>query len=501
MQIELVVIGIFFISVILVMILGKRIRKTTDFWLVGIFFLGIMSTIIIGWPHPSDRARVVIEGFSYVLIGMLLPIFWNIGRNAKRLEHFLMVGILIIIIGGLVAWTHFRVVTIHVLGNSHGGLEEELKEFNNAHKGLGIQAKLVYDWRALDTNERYEKMHKYITGTERVDIIELDRIWLEEAMGTTNSILFPLDRFFEQDMKESAFLEASLDIARHSSTRCLYAIPLFVDVGIIFYRKDLLGKLHNPITFNDLSNIMTRLFTRTKRKDLEGFVFQGARYEGLNCAFFELLSSSNTSIIGYDGNIQINTEPIISVLLKLRNMIFVRGTIPLSVLVFKEEESYKLFIEGHAIILRNWARFLQSWDDELFMITRKDIGITSFAKPVLGGWYLGIMKGSKHPKEAWEVIKFLIRPNMLKYRATNSDVSRRRIPADMDVLSELHTYFPYVFEVKKSLLKAQHRPRLQDYELFSKIMYEAIFEILYKADITEETIRDILNDAQSKLPQ
>ena len=95
----------------------------------------------------------------------------------------------------------------------------------------------------------------------------------------------------------------------------------------------------------------------------------------------------------------------------------------------------------------------------------------------------------------------MTRSSTLEQRATSPDVSRRRIPADMDVLSQLQTYFPLIPEVKQALLKAKPRPRTQDYQLFSELMSGTLFEILSRDDATEQTIRSILDGAQRKLDQ
>jgi multiple sugar transport system substrate-binding protein len=473
---------------------------THDFWFLGLLLLGLFSVIILDWPHPNDRARVVIESFSFVFMGMLLPLLWNTAKKANRLEHFLLAIIMVIMIGGLISWTHFRVVTIHVVGNSHGGLESEIKEFNNAYEDSGIEVKLVYDWQALDTNERYDMMHKKLTDSDGIDIIELDGIWIESIINNGKCGLLPLDTYFEKDFAERDFLVAAMDAARHSKTHNLYAIPLYIDAGLIIYRKDFLGNLPDPVNFNDLNNTVTKLLAKLKTKSLDGIVFPGARYEGLNCMFYEMLSSLNASIIGYDGTVNINSDAVVSTLKELNDMIHKDNITPKSVLVFKEKESYELFLNGHALVLRNWSyKFLQSWENGSFMFDHGDIGITSFPDPVLGGWYLGIVSESEHPKEAWEVIKFLTRSSIIKRRATNPDVRLRRIPADIDVLSQLEFDFSFMPEIEQAFLRAKPRPRMKDYLSFSKHLSTTLYNIISKGGATNQTIKNKLDKAQKEL--
>ena len=307
--------------------------------------------------------------------------------------------------------------------------------------------------------------------------------------------LLSLDQFYERDMGDQRFLVAALDVARDSKTGSLFGIPLYLDVGLIFYRKDLLGELPNPTTLDDLKKAISQSFAKTKKKGLLGFIFQSAQFEGLNAFFFEALSSEKVNIVRNDGKVHINSEAAKSVLKKLHQLIYEDGIVSPAVLVFQEEESRKLFMIGRAAALRNWPYVLHQWEPS--WIPKETVGITTFRNPVLGGWFLSIAKESKHPEEAWKVIQYLI--SIQRLRATHPDRSRRRIPSDTEVLSGLHIDFPFMSKVEKALAIAKARPRIENYDLFSKNLSNVLFKILNDANATEETIGIALDEVQKEL--
>lgn len=353
---------------------------------------------------------------------------------------------------------------------------------------------MVYDFRNQDTSERYDIVRNYFEGKVGADILELDIIWMEEAISKDR--LRSLDSFFEQDMGEYHFLPITLDAAKESYSAKLYGIPLYVDVGLVFYRKDLLGNLPDSVTLDDLEDAINSTLMKMDKKGIEGFIFQSAQYEGLNCLFLELMSSKNISIVDDYGKIHLNSDSVKTAIEQVHDAIYKSGIVPPSVLVFKEKESRDLFTCGRALVARNWPFVLQSWEKSS-KIPLNHIGVTNFGKPVLGGSFLGIMKDTKHPKESWEVIKFLIHPNRQFKRATSDNESWRRIPPDMEVLSNLRARFPLLSNIELALQKAVPRPRLQNYQHFSNALSKALFEILSRAD-AKQKIGEILDKAQKE---
>src|SRR5262249_57457898 len=69
----------------------------------------------------------------------------------------------------------------------------------------------------------------------------------------------------------------------------LYRMPVRTDVGLLYFRRDLLAaaRIEPPRTFAELMSAARRLQSPPA---LWGFVWQGKQYEGLVCDFLETLS-------------------------------------------------------------------------------------------------------------------------------------------------------------------------------------------------------------------
>lgn len=70
----------------------------------------------------------------------------------------------------------------------------------------------------------------------------------------------------------------------------LIALPVYVDGGLLYYRKDLLenyGYQRPPETLAELIeySLNVQKEMRKNNKNFYGFVWQGAQYEGLSCIF------------------------------------------------------------------------------------------------------------------------------------------------------------------------------------------------------------------------
>ena len=76
-----------------------------------------------------------------------------------------------------------------------------------------------------------------------------------------------------------------------------YAIPWYIDAGVLYYRKDLLEKygLKIPATWPEL--VETAREITKHEQGLYGFLWQGKQYEGLVCVVLEFLWSNGGDVL------------------------------------------------------------------------------------------------------------------------------------------------------------------------------------------------------------
>ena len=209
----------------------------------------------------------------------------------------------------------------------------------------------------------------------------------------------------------------------------LVALPLFTDAGILYYRTDLLDKhgfTQPPQTWEDLTD-MAKKIQEGERKagklDFQGFVFQGAAYEGLTCDGLEWIYSYNGgTIIDQKGNITINNPNAIKALDLAKSWV---GTIaPRGVTVYQEEQARNLFQGANAAFMRNWPYAYALGNAPESPISGK-LAVTVLPKggadgrhaATLGGWQLMVSKYSKNPEAAADLVRFLCSAEVQKKQA------------------------------------------------------------------------------------
>jgi ABC-type glycerol-3-phosphate transport system substrate-binding protein len=210
-------------------------------------------------------------------------------------------------------------------------------------------------------------------GTATAAVIGLDVVWT--AQFAENNWIIPLDSYLtanELDDYGSGIVQACI----YDGTT--YAYPYFQNLGILWYRKDLMD-LHFGAgnwseadfatweglkdTANYILNNQSGLLT-TDDSDLVGYVGQFDAYEGGVVNFFEWAGSNGaTNLVTSDGQVNIDTTAVDEAMDFLKALIppqytGVQGTdyiIPRNGLVHDEGSSVGKWLANESIFMRQWT--------------------------------------------------------------------------------------------------------------------------------------------------
>ena len=289
-------------------------------------------------------------------------------------------------------------------------LRRQLTRFMEDHPEITVIQRTTPD--AAD--QRHQLYVQWLNaGADDPDILQLDIIWTAEFAAA--GWLLPLDSF-APDL--ASFFPVTV-AANHWEGK-LYALPWFVDVGMLYWRTDLLDR--PPMSFAELARQATEAQARTGLPF--GFVWQGARYEGLVTVFLEHLGGFGGRIFDDAGRVVVDATPAVRALTYMRDSIYQSGVVPQAALTWQEEQTRFAFQNGQAVFMRNWpyaAALLQDRAESQvagrFAVAPMPASPGGSPTAVLGGSQLAINANSNHPHAAYAVIAYLLQPEQMRERA------------------------------------------------------------------------------------
>jgi trehalose/maltose transport system substrate-binding protein len=287
------------------------------------------------------------------------------------------------------------------------------REFQQFTRQTGIQVKFLPSQET--PQQRLIMLRKLLeTGASSLDVFSVDVIW----PGILNEYSVDLKPYFANELPAVFPVLAAND----SVDGKLMAMPFRADLGLLFYRTDLLqryGYRGPPQTWDELETMAARIQKGERARGNEsfwGFVWQGANAETLTCNALEWqVSQGGGRIIERDKTISVNNPRAIRAWERAAHWV---GSIsPPSVIAYKEWDGTNVWAAGNAAFMRNWpqasvqSRAPGSPIRDKFSVTMLPAGSAGRAG-TLGGTSLAVSRSSAHPRQAVELVRFLSSQNV-----------------------------------------------------------------------------------------
>lgn len=254
-----------------------------------------------------------------------------------------------------------------------------------------------------------------------------DMVWLKEHastpdvyesdiidIGTLAPYMLDLSQYLNEDDRQN--MPAVMQNFTFNGRAV--ALPVHTDIGLLFYRTDLLkkyGYAHPPKTWDELE-VMAAWIQAGERASgnagFWGFVWEGsAENEGLIYTALEWQASSGGGqIIEPNGTVSVNNPWTIAALRRARKWV---GTIsPPAVTAYQMEDLSNTWQSGRAAFTRNWP-YYYAMGQGADSLSRGKFDVAPLpsggmgAAGTLGGWQMSVSKYSAHPNEAVELVQYL----------------------------------------------------------------------------------------------
>lgn len=316
-----------------------------------------------------------------------------------------------------------------------------ISNFNKMESG---KIKVVLQTQSADTGTYFKTLERGLqAGSTTPDVFAGDVIWPAQLAGL--NVLLPVDKYFSKS-QQSKYIPGTIQDVQYKGHT--YGAPWFTDFGLIYYRKDLLAKYKLPVpqTWQTLQTEARLLVTKKAIK--EGFVFQGAQYEGLVCDALEYVWGAGGQI--YGPNAAKTAAQAAAGLQVMRNMV-TSGASPTAVTTYQESQTANDFTDGLAAFARNWPYMWSLAQAKGSKVAGK-VGVTNLmhnpgqtAYSTLGGWWLGINKKTAHPDQAWQFINYLIGMQQQEYYAIHGGHAVAMVAANKaDSVVKVNSWLPSV---------------------------------------------------------
>ncbi len=332
---------------------------------------------------------------------------------------------------GLAASAHAATVTIAC---GAVGVERELCESASQEwaQETGHDVKLIAVPDASD--QRYGFYRDQLSrGASTIDVYQVDVIW----PGLLAEHFIDLADHIPESVR-AQYLDSLMET--NTVNDRLVAMPWYVDVGLLYYRKDLLQEygLDVPETWAELESA-ARTIQQGERQERDvpadavdeqrfwGFVFQGDDYEGLTCDALEWVNAYGGGHIldPETGEITINNPQAEAALARAGD--WVGDIAPERVTRYIEPDTHEMFQRGNAAFMRNWPYAYTLTNSGEASQVKGKVGVTQLPRgtgsedagraSVLGGWQLAVARYSDNPGVAADLVAHLTSKQEQKRRA------------------------------------------------------------------------------------
>ena len=370
-----------------------------------------------------------------------------------------------------------------------------LREFEARHPGIRVRAETLP--AASDEQHQFYVINLR-GGSSDFDVLALDVIWVAEFARA--GWIAEVGDLLPEDEREVLF-PASLEAVTYRDRQ--YAVPWFVDAGLLYYRRDLLERHGFPVprTWPELARAARTIAER--EPGVHGFVWQGRQYEGLVCNALEIVWSSGGDVL--DGERVVLESPESLRALEFLQSLVTQGISPAIVTTATEEPSRHVFGSGRAVFLRNWP---YAWT----LFTRPDsqvygkVGVAPLphfegheSAAALGGWNLGINAHSRHPDEAAAFVRFMASPAAQRTLALayGYNPARRELYSDPELLAAQ----PHLEALRDALDTARSRPVTPRYAQLSQVLQSEFSAVVTGLKRPEDALADAQREAERIMAQ
>uniref|UniRef100_A0A7C5U424 ABC transporter substrate-binding protein n=1 Tax=Fervidobacterium nodosum TaxID=2424 RepID=A0A7C5U424_9BACT len=412
------------------------------------------------------------------------------------MRKFVFVALLLVL--SVVAFSRVTItMTAGAVGKELEVLYAQLDRFMKANPDIKVSVMPMPN----SSTERHDLYVTYLaSGEKEPTVLMLDVIWPAEFAPyledlTADKAYFELDKFLPGTVKAATVGGK------------IVAVPWFTDAGLLYYRKDLLEKYgfkNPPKTWDELVTIAKTI--TAKEKNVVGFVWQGARYEGLVCDFMEYLISFGGDVLDDAGNVIVNSPASVKALQFMVDLIYKEKVSPQAVTTYMEEEARRKFQNGEAVFMRNWPYAWSLLNDPKDSKVAGKVGVAPLpagpsgkSAATLGGWMLGINKNAT-PEEkaaAKKLVKFLTSYDEQLYKAINAGQN----PTMMDVYknAELKKAAPFMVELYGMFINAAPRPRTAKYSEISDVIQKYAHAALTQQMTAQKAIEEMAKELNKVL--
>jgi len=384
-----------------------------------------------------------------------------------HLKALLAILVFCLIVSEAMAQSQLRFVTWR--SEAAGVWEQLIADFETRHPGIQV----VREIGPHSSTEFHDLVTQKLRNRDpEMDVFFMDVIWPGEfaAAGWAS----PLDEFFSA-AQQKEFLSAPIEANRYRGR--IYGVPLFVDAGMLYFRKDLLAKyrLAPPRTWPELVDQAKLILAQERDPYLTGYSAQFKQYEGLICNMMEFIMSNGASLWD-EPNLKstLDGDQAKQAVRFVRDQI-IRAISHRGVLAYQEPESLALFTQGKALFHRNWPYAWEVANDPKQSKIAGQVSmmpLPSFpghkSVAALGGWQLGVSRFSRNPRLAWQFVEYMTSREAQKQiaLATGRGPARAALYHDTEVLAK-HPHFSARYE---TFTLAAPRPRTPVYLPLSNIM-------------------------------
>lgn len=338
--------------------------------------------------------------------------------------------------------------------HGHDWMQDLINGFQEKNPNIMVKSLFAPD-SSTDTHNLY--VAQLSGGSSAVDLYLVDVIWPPEFAAA--GWILPLDKYISEAFRGDLLPGPRIGTTINGK---MYALPLFTDSGMLFYRTDLLAKYNLAVPRTWMDTVHAAQTVQMHEKSVpNGMLWQGAQYEGLFCDICELFWGNGGNVLqNFQGpKVVINSPTNVAALQFMIDTIYKYKMAPQAVTTYMEEDTRHLWENGKSVFLRNWpyvwalGNLKSSKIAGKFQLAPLPHGPMGKAAGALGGWNLAVNSKSQHSDAAVKVALHLTSFESQKYQSIKASLNPTlsSVYHDPDVL-KVNPWYKNFYEVVKGAL-------------------------------------------------